>query len=277
MASARSSSCSRRTRCCTCFCITSSKISQRLRPRFFARYMATSAWRTSVLGSVLVTSDPVTVAMPMLIVTVTGPAGSCTGASTVRTIRSHRSPTSSTETKSVQSTNSSPPIRASVSLERRMTASRRANCWSSLSPASCPNRSLTSLNRSRSQKNTATVPPERWARASASPMWSLSSRRLASPVSGSCSARNVSCSSVWRRSVTSRTLVTMPLIAAASMQLVSMASTQRHCPDRWRIRSSTAGCGAQSWGRRASRSSRSARSSGWSRSRSRVPTSSTGS
>ncbi len=52
-------------------------------------------------------------------------------------------------------TNSSPPRRATTSLERRQALKRTLISWSSLSPASCPSVSFTNLKRSRSMNITA--------------------------------------------------------------------------------------------------------------------------
>ena len=113
-----------------------------------------------------------------------GSAGSCTAAAT-------RHPSASavrSSTSSQTTTNSSPPSRATVSAGRTAADIRPASEISSASPAAWPKRSLTRLKLSRSTNSTAAAVPARSEIASACSMRSRQSARLASPVSGSCSA-----------------------------------------------------------------------------------------
>ena len=102
--------------------------------------------------------------------------------------------------------NSSPPMRATVSLSRRLACRRRLSATSSRSPMPCPRLSLTALNRSTSRNATATSSPVRAARRSVISSRSSNRRRFGSPVSSSW----VAWSSIRSRSafcrVTSRTV-----------------------------------------------------------------------
>ena len=103
-------------------------------------------------------------------------------------------------------TNSSPPMRATMSVCRTHARIRSATRRSSVSPQRWPKLSFTGLNPSRSMQITAN------AAASPSRSSSVSMRqdRLARPVSASCPARKASRSSACWRSVTSRCVVTQP-------------------------------------------------------------------
>ena len=83
-------------------------------------------------------------------------------------------------------------------------AAARPTATSSWSPAVWPSESLTTLNRSRSRKSTATEPGRAARRGpGCGRSWSRSSARLASPVSGSCRAWWASSASLRLRAVMS--------------------------------------------------------------------------
>ena len=131
-------------------------------------------------------------------------------------MRSASTSTASWSARSVQSTtNSSPPSRATRSCSRTVARSSRATCTSSSSPASCPRLSLTVLKRSRSRNSSVSSPGWRLSRCSPASRCSRSSVRLASPVSGSCSACAARRASNCLRSVMSRrTPVNRPIVGA---------------------------------------------------------------
>ncbi len=91
-------------------------------------------------------------------------------------------------TSGASTTNSSPPIRATVSMGRRAATSLSATRRSTASPAACPSESFTHLNRSRSTKSTAVHRPERFAWDRACSIRSTRRARFGRPVSGSCVA-----------------------------------------------------------------------------------------
>ena len=103
------------------------------------------------------------------------------------------------------STNSSPPVRATVSPLRVMRRSRSATTRSTSSPMAWPCVSFTSLNPSRSSNSTDTSFCGS-RRDTAASRRACSKMRLPRPVSGSWSACPASCSSRRLRSVMSRTL-----------------------------------------------------------------------
>ena len=107
-------------------------------------------------------------------------------------------------------TNSSPPIRAMVSVSRTSPRSRSATIFSSLSPAGWPNVSLTALNWSRSRWWTATISSPLDARSSACSSRSFSSTRLARSVSASWCAMCSILISDRRCSVMSSWVATQP-------------------------------------------------------------------
>ena len=111
------------------------------------------------------------------------------GASIALHIRSARLVAAITSVVSGESTpNSSPPIRATVSLARTVSRNRSATSCSSTSPAWWPSVSLISLKRSRSSTMIASDELERSAASTACSIRSLSSVRFGRSVRSSCSA-----------------------------------------------------------------------------------------
>jgi hypothetical protein len=100
-------------------------------------------------------------------------------------------------TSSISSTNSSPPIRATVSASRAAELRRAATSFNTASPAAWPSESLIGLKPSRSTNSTATLPALRSAICSPLRAWrcnacarrSSNNMRLGRPVSGSWNAR----------------------------------------------------------------------------------------
>ncbi len=124
-------------------------------------------------------------------------------------------------TSRARMTNSSPPMRATISLPRTFLASTFEACTSIASPAAWPSVSLMSLKRSRSMcriENFCRCCLPSWVRFS-SAMSSL--RRLASAVSGSCSEL---CSILFLTSSSSIFLATASSLAAFSRIVISMSS-----------------------------------------------------
>ncbi len=101
--------------------------------------------------------------MPTLTVTCTDPLPSVTGSWAVRRTVSATFSAPERDAPSTTITNSSPPIRATVSLARRAPRSRAARTRSSSSPATWPNVSLTPLKSSMSANRTANRVPSRRA------------------------------------------------------------------------------------------------------------------
>ena len=174
------------------------------------------------------------------------------------------------------SANSSPPSRAAVSPARMHPRMRRATSTRTSSPATWPNVSLIALKSSRSRRSTEHGRRSRWLRAWAWATRSDRSARFASLVRGSWKAWCVSWLSSSLRSSMSRIVRTIPSIVGSSRRLVTITSAKNHSPPRRRSRHST---GAGAPGRpEISATIASARgwSSGWSRSTSLVPSSSSG-
>ena len=97
------------------------------------------------------------------------------------------------------STNSSPPMRATVSCSRTCWRMRRATAMSSSSPMPCPSESLMFLKWSRSRNISASGSPPRSAMLRSCAKRSLSKARLGSPVSRSkCAIHRMRCSSALR-------------------------------------------------------------------------------
>src|SRR5450759_2930497 len=114
------------------------------------------------------------------------------------------------------STNSSPPIRATVSLWRTLFVSRCATARSKRSPNSCPWVSFTSLILSMSMNRTAKAVPDRLARARSWCSRSTIRKRFGRSVSVSWVARCWRATSVWRISVISRVIPTRPMTGPGS-------------------------------------------------------------
>ena len=105
--------------------------------------------------------------------------------------------------------NSSPPMRAIVSLSRTSARRRSATWHSSLSPTGCPRVSLTVLKKSRSSSWQAIRSP-RLARVKACSSRSLRRARLGRPVSVSCLAMCTILASERSCSVMSWWVATVP-------------------------------------------------------------------
>ena len=225
----------------------------------------------------MLASKPATVTMPMLTDTAASKSSKAMGRSTTSRIRAARVAASSTPLRpSHTTTNSSPPVRAMVSDSRSACLKRRAISIKTRSPPSCPTLSFTILNASRSQNITAVTSFALAVRASAIARRSMRSNRFGSPVSVSCRASSMSSPSAAFRSVMSRALVTIPRTDGLSRQFVSIVSNQRQTPLWLRSRISAGGCATLVSRSRAIRPSRVARSTGWMRSRSLVPSRSSG-
>jgi hypothetical protein len=139
------------------------------------------------------------VAIPMLAETVTRCPPRSTGPASAARTRSAIPVASSTPgDRSTRIANSSPPRRARVSSARTADCSSRPTSRMSWSPAAWPRLSLTALKPSRSRKTTATSPPLRAVRRSASSSRSVNSARLASPVRTSEKASVARSASVRR-------------------------------------------------------------------------------
>ena len=98
---------------------------------------------------------------------------------------------------SISITNSSPPVRATVSEARTAMRNLSATAFSTISPASCPCVSLTDLKPSRSNNITTNICPSRRAAVNACSRRSSNNRRLGNPVSESVNA-SLRISSSWR-------------------------------------------------------------------------------
>ena len=165
-----------------------------------------------------------------------------------RCMRSASSRAAATSGTSEHTTrNSSPPIRATLSSGRALSASRRAVDSSSRSPIECPSASLTYLSRSTSMKIAATWPGRDRSAAIAAASTDMIWRRFANPVSASWFAS-------WRRRVVSvRARVTSwaisptnpPPSIASSRRAAMVARNTRETPARsvW----STSPCQVPSW------------------------------
>ena len=176
-----------------------SKISARPRPRCLARYMAASASRRRLSG----VDSPSATDTPMLAVTriswCSTDQGSLTATRTVDAMTAVSAGLMSSQTI----TNSSPPMRETVSPGRTECSIRAATLRRSWSPTSCPIESLTNLKWSMSSNSTLSVEPRRRAPASPCTSRSVRSARLASPVSGSCITCRAISDSMSLRSVVS--------------------------------------------------------------------------
>ena len=129
----------------------SSKNSIRPRPRAFAWYMAASALRSRLSGVASLSAT----AMPMPALEITCWPSTEYGALSAATIRSAICWTSSTVTSAQTTTNSSPPILATVSVSRICPVIRVAADLRTSSPMARPNRSLITLKSSTSRHITA--------------------------------------------------------------------------------------------------------------------------
>ena len=112
-----------------------------------------------------------------------------------------------------------------MSLSRIISARRSETEISRWSPTAWPRLSLTCLKRSRSMNSSATSPWLRCRRAIAWRARSISSRRLGSLVSGSCSA--------WRSSHM-RSVTSLAAAYQVSPSQRPLHSSQRQEPSRWR-------------------------------------------
>src|SRR6266702_1254663 len=164
--------------------------------------MATSAWWSTSSTSCAPSCAPLLTATPTLAVTHTSCPRSRNGSASTATIRAATASAACWSTGcSSRIANSSPPSRASVSSSRTQPRSRPATPLSSSSPAACPSPSLTTLKSSKSRNRAAKRSGWRVRRASVWTTRSRNSARLASPVSGSCSAwysRRPSSLASWR-------------------------------------------------------------------------------
>ena len=125
----------------------------------------------------------------------------------VRTRSATSRATCSSRTPSHSTTNSSPEMRATVSLGRVAEASLREIETINWSPTAWPIVSLTCFSLSRSMKRTATFAPVVPARSSASVVLRRNRTLFGSPVSASCVASLSSSARAWRSSVMSRAMV----------------------------------------------------------------------
>ena len=125
-----------------------------------------------------------------------------------------------------------------VVLERSVVARRLATARNIASPAAWPRRSLTTLKSSRSSIANTNVVPFRVARASACSTRSWKRARFGRPVNVSWNAWWVSCSSMARRSVTSRIVRTTPVTLGSSRRLLVSTSKKRYRPSACRTRQS---------------------------------------
>ena len=168
-----------------------------------------SAFRIKVTPS---WASPGKTLIPMLAEQLTLPAATAYGRdSSVMIFCATIAASSAARSASRTTTNSSPPIRASVSPLRIKLCRRSATVRNNSSPAACPRESLMVLNRSRSMNRTATRPWLRCADMSPCERRSVSSRRFGNCVSASrvasssmrCSAslRSVISSAVPRRPI----------------------------------------------------------------------------
>ena len=125
----------------------------------------------------------------------------------VRTRSATSSATCSSRTPSHSTTNSSPEMRATVSLGLVADARRRAMDTINWSPTAWPMVSFTCFSLSRSMKRTATFAPVVPARSRASVVLRRNSTLFGSPVSASWVARRSSSARAWRSSVMSLAIV----------------------------------------------------------------------
>ena len=187
-------------------------------PDFFAQCRVRSAARIRSLGVVPSTGRST---MPMLADTVISCPSMWCGSLSAPSVASATFSTSSVQVvSSTRTTNSSPPIRAT---RWSVTAwpSRCATAVSSWSPMWWPRVSLTTLNPSRSMKQTPSRLPAA-ASVNARVSRSVNSARLGRPVSGSWLAwcRNRDSLSRSRRSALSRAII-------AARRTVSCSSSVR--------------------------------------------------
>ena len=156
---ATTSGCRRRT----ASCMVLSKVTQRLRPALFARYMAVSASRSRPSA----VAGYIEQARPMETVATTADSVSDSGVRKL-SMMSAASVSPERDWPGVTyraTTNSSPPRRATMSEASTMLRSLSAAVRSTWSPVWCPQVSLIILNESRSRKSMSTRPPsrsERW-------------------------------------------------------------------------------------------------------------------
>ena len=136
-------------------------------------------------------------------------------------------------------TNSSPPMRDTVSTSRTQAHSRRAASSSTASPKRWPNLSLMVLKRSRSTIINATMFWLRLAWISACRRRSSSRRRLGNSVSGSWLARNSARAWLRRNSVMSVRTDTIPPSAVRRSRACIHRPSTNSCtksPSGWRWR-----------------------------------------
>jgi hypothetical protein len=107
------------------------------------------------------------------------------------------------ETPSSKTVNSSPPMRATMSVDLKHLSRRWLTAKRSWSPTSCPKESLIILKLSRSRNSTATTSSHCRVRARASSRRSKNRARFGRPVNGSWKARCSSSSSSALRLVMS--------------------------------------------------------------------------
>ena len=207
------------------------------RPAAFASYIAMSALRRITSADSFACSAK---AMPMLAVTRssrppiskgTAHAASTCWATIFAPARS---------TPSHTTTNSSPPSRATGSVDRTAPTNRRATATRSASPMPWPRLSFTTLKWSTSTKSTASERPPPIACSTARLRICRNCARFGSSVRRSCVASYVSASWNARRSVTSRPLSTMPPTFGSSIRFEARTSSQRFAPS---ARSSTSSAG----------------------------------
>ena len=151
--------------------------------------------------------------------------------------------------------NSSPPNRATVSVSRRHVPTRSATLRSKRSPIGWPSVSLTVLKRSRSRHSTAAIAPCPTC-ATICPSRSTKAARFASPVSGSCRARNTTRASACRRAVMSSNVATKPPPGSATRRTSSIAPAVRLTGTHriaGRLPHARAGTALAGWPRRARR------------------------
>ncbi len=126
-------------------------------------------------------------------------------------------------------TNSSPPVRATVSTSRTVSASTAATWRRTWSPARDPAASLSEVKPSTSNIATDTSLPCRWARATSSSRTRFRVRAFDSPVRGSVWAMRSNHSA---RSVASAD-VRNDAIAAAARSATATSSTSSDVPTSW--------------------------------------------
>ena len=132
-------------------------------PRSLAWYIAVSECLSS---SPMVAPSRGNRLTPMLTVATSARPSIITGADSTSLMRVAAMPTSSGAlTLCSTTTNSSPPMRTTMSAGRTAARTRLAISCSSLSPTSWPRESLMCLKRSRSRNSTASICPVSWQRA----------------------------------------------------------------------------------------------------------------